>query len=237
MDNDYGLWTMVVFNIALFGLFLVGFLQPRGRSEWRSFGLVAAFLVALFTEMYGVPLTIYLLSSALGRAPFPNPFAHTSGNLVASLLGLGPGWATFFMGLGGVVMFVGVGIVAAAWRRIHAGRERLVTDGPYAVVRHPQYSGLMVTIAGTLIQWPTAITLFMAPILIVSYCRLARREEKVMIARFGDTYRHYMAAVPMLVPRLHRNDAPTALRSDGRSPEAGQAAVERSEGTSARHPT
>jgi hypothetical protein len=123
VSNDYGLWATVVANVALFGMFLFAFLHPTRRAEWRSFGLVGAFLVALFTEMYGFPLTIYLLSSALGRDPFPNPLAHSSGNLMASLLGLGPTWAGIFMALGGVVMFVGIGIVAVAWRRIYRGAE------------------------------------------------------------------------------------------------------------------
>lgn len=228
MRDDYGLWGMVIVNVALLGLFLLSFLRPAQRREWRSFGVVAAFLIALFSEMYGFPLTIYLLTSALGRAPFANPRAHENGNLIASLLGLGPGWAWFFMLAGGVVMFVGIAIVAAGWRRIHTADGAMVTDGPYATVRHPQYSGLALTILGTLIQWPTLLTVVMAPVLLTTYYRLAIREEKVMLARFGDAYGAYMARVPRFVPSRPRTPASGA---------AGEAAPARfAAGRPDRHP-
>lgn len=200
MRYDYGLWGVVVVNTALLVGFLVSFLRPATRREWRSFGVVTAFVVALFTEMYGFPLTIYLLSTALGRAPFPRPFAHFSGNLWASLLRLGGAGAAVFMLVGGLVILVGVLTVAAGWRRVHRSRGELVTDGPYAMVRHPQYSGLLLVIAGALVQWPTLATVLMAPVLVTSYLRLARREERELLERFGDRYRTYRERVPMLVP-------------------------------------
>ncbi|MGH3666393.1 MAG: methyltransferase family protein [Egibacteraceae bacterium] len=198
---DYGLWGMVAFNAVLFLAFLGSFLRLTSRREWQSFGAVAAFVVALFTEMYGFPLTIYLLSAALGRAPFANPFAHASGNLWVSLIGLGSGWATFFMAAGGVVILAGMVLLARGWRLIHVAGGELVTTGPYTFVRHPQYLGLLVVIAGALVQWPTLATVVMAPILATTYLRLARREEAEMRRRFGERWQRYEAATPKLVPR------------------------------------
>ena len=108
------------------------------------------------------------------------------------------------MAAGGAVMFVGVAVAAAGWRRVHAASGAMLTDGPYATVRYPQYSGLILTIVGALIQWPTVITLVMAPILVATYLRLARREESAMVERFEPAYERYMAQVPMLVPRRPR---------------------------------
>lgn len=200
MRYDYGWWPMVVLNIVLALAFVLSYLKPVGPREWRSFGVLTAFVVALFTEMYGFPLTIYLLTALVGRAPFPDPFAHSSGNLIASLLGLGEDWAGGFMLLGGLIMAVSFWIVAAGWRTIHKAQGTLVTGGAYAVVRHPQYAGLILGILGTLIQWPTLVTLVMAPILIVTYYKLARREERKAVARFGEQYIAYQARTPMLVP-------------------------------------
>ena len=201
MTYEYGLWLMVALNVGLGMAFVVAYFRPTRPREWRSFGVTTAFVVALFTEMYGFPLTIYLLTAALGHAPFPDPFAHSSGNLIASLLGLGDGWATAFMLLGGLVFLPALLIVASSWRRVHAADGGLVTDGPYAVVRHPQYSGLMLAVLGALIQWPTLITVLMAPVLVFTYYRLARREEREMAKRFGEEYDAYRARTPMLVPR------------------------------------
>lgn len=230
MRYDYGLWPMVILQAALTLVFVVSLVRPARPREWRSFGVLAAFVVALYTEMYGFPLTIYLLTAALGRAPFPDPYSHVSGNLIASLLGLGTVWAGLFMMLGGMVMLLSIVIVGAAWRRIHAADGALVTDGPYAVVRHPQYSGLMLGVLGALIQWPTLITLVMAPVLIAVYYRLARREEAELTRRFGDAYDRYRRRVGMLVPRREGRTRPTPGRSHPPSPAPGSAAVARGKG-------
>lgn len=218
MRYEYGWWWLVVLNVGLALAFVLGYMRPARPREWRSFGVLTAFVVALYTEMYGFPLTIYLLTAVLGRTPFPDPFAHSSGNLIASLLGLGKTWSGLFMLLGGGVLFFAVLIVAMAWRRIHAAEGALVTDGPYAVVRHPQYSGLMLAVLGTFVQWPTLLTLLMAPVLVATYYRLARREERELEQRFGDEYCAYRARTPMLLPRLSAGDGRTTARPVGALP-------------------
>ena len=221
MNYDYGWWPLVALHVGLVLAFVLGYLRPARPREWRSFGVVGAFFVALYTEMYGFPLTIYLLTALLGRAPFPDPFAHNSGNLIASLLGLGEVWATLFMFLGGVIIVAAVVIVSASWKRIHEAEDELITDGPYAVVRHPQYAGLMLGVLGALVQWPTLLTLLMAPVLVLTYYRLARREERELEQKFGDEYAAYRARTPMLLPRWSAGPK-GAVGHAGASPRGGR---------------
>lgn len=208
----YGLWTLVIVNAAVFIIFAFSFTRPRTRRDWRSFGAFSAFLVALFTEMYGFPLTIYLLSGWLAnRYPGVDLLSHDSGHLWETLLGTrGDPHVSVLHILSNIFIFGGFILLAAAWNRLYrAQREgRLATTGPYAVVRHPQYVGFIVIMLGFLLQWPTLITLLMFPILVTMYVRLARREEREALAMFGDAYARYMRHTPAFVPQ--RSTPPTA---------------------------
>ncbi len=200
---DYGMWVVVIFNIVLFGVFVLSFLKPKQKREWRSMGVFAAFLVALFVEMYGFPLTIYLLTSFLGsQYPALSPFSHDAGNLWAILLG-GSAWLSgLFMLAGGAFTLFALIILGRAWKQIYNAKGELATTGLYGLVRHPQYSGMFLLILGFFIQWPTLITAVMAPVLVWIYYRLALKEEKDMETRFGDAYTSYRQLVPMFFPRL-----------------------------------
>jgi protein-S-isoprenylcysteine O-methyltransferase Ste14 len=202
----YGLWPLVMINAAVFIIFAFSFTKPRTAGDWRSFGAFSAFLVALFTEMYGFPLTIYLLSGWLAsRFPGMDLFTHDMGHLWQALLGWkgDPHFDALHI-LSNIVIFGGFILLSAAWDRLYkAQREhRIAVTGPYAYMRHPQYVGFILIMIGFLIQWPTIITLIMFPILVTMYVRLARREEREALVEFGEAYVHYAAHTPAFLPRL-----------------------------------
>ncbi|MBI2717656.1 MAG: isoprenylcysteine carboxylmethyltransferase family protein [Rhizobiales bacterium] len=202
----YGLWTLVVLNSAIFIIFAFSFFKPKTGRDWRTFGAFGAFLVALFSEMYGFPLTIYLLSGWLqSRWPEIDWFSHDAGHLLEMIFGwranphFGPFHLLSFVLIGG-----GFWLISAGWQRLYLAQKRreLATAGVYGRIRHPQYAGFILVMLGFLVQWPTILTLAMFPVLVVMYVRLARIEEKEAIAEFGDAYRHYMKDVPGFIPRL-----------------------------------
>jgi protein-S-isoprenylcysteine O-methyltransferase Ste14 len=204
----YGLWSLVVINSAAFIIFALSFTRPRSARDWRSFGAFAAFLVALFTEMYGFPLTIYLLSGWLSsRYPGLDLFSHEAGHLWETLLGWrgDPHFNPVHL-LSNVLIGGGFILLASAWRVLYEAQRahRPATTGAYAYVRHPQYVGFILIMLGFLLQWPTLPTLVMFPILVVMYVRLARREEREALAAFGEAYAPYAANTPAFFPRVGR---------------------------------
>ncbi|GMR21119.1 MAG: isoprenylcysteine carboxylmethyltransferase family protein [Gammaproteobacteria bacterium] len=200
-EYAYGMWVIAAFNLGLFLFFFVSFLPPKGYAEWRNLGVVTAFLVALFSEMYGFPLTIYLLTGWLGDAyPVLQPFNHKFGHLWVVVFGGSTlAWA-LVMGVSLALMLAGYVLLSRGWRQVHGTHGRMVTDGLYAFVRHPQYTGLFLVITGFLVQWPTLLTVLMAPILLYAYVRLARSEERHMLQQFGEQYADYMRRVPAFLP-------------------------------------
>lgn len=196
-DYAYGMWVVVAFNIAIFLFFTLSFLKPRGSEQWRSMGVVIAFIVALFAEMYGFPLTIYLLVGWLGSAyPALQPFSHKFGHLWVVVFGGSTAAWVFVMGLSILVILAGYTLLSKGWTQIHGAHGKLVTDGIYAYARHPQYTGLFLVILGFLIQWPTLLTVLMAPILAFAYVRLANNEEKRAIEEYGEQYLEYTRKTP-----------------------------------------
>jgi len=211
MNHDapaYGLWLLVVINSAVFIIFAFSFAKPRSGRDWRSFGAFAAFLVALFTEMYGFPLTIYLLAGWLGqRYPGLDLLSHNAGHLWNTVLGWqGDAHLNPLHILSNLLIAGGFFLLAAAWNVLYAAQRThtLALTGPYAHIRHPQYAGFILIMLGFLLQWPTLVTLLMFPILVTMYVRLARREEREVLTEFGATYAHYMASTPAFFPRLGR---------------------------------
>jgi len=204
-EYAYGMWVIVAFNVGLFLFFILSFIKPKKTKEWRNMGIVMAFLVALFTEMYGFPLTIYLLTGWLGEAyPVLQPFNHQYGHLWVVVFGGSTLAWLIVMGLSLVFLLAGYTLMSKGWRQIHGAHDSLVTDGVYAYVRHPQYTGLFLIITGFLIQWPTLLTVIMAPVLIFAYVRLSRSEEAVVQQKFNQDYLDYASRKPMFFPAMNQ---------------------------------
>ena len=204
--SAYGLWSLVIINSLVFIIFAFSFAKPQSKRDWRSFGAFSAFLVALFTEMYGFPLTIYLLSGWLAtRFPGVDWFALDSGHLLEMVFGWkgSPHFGPFHV-VSNVLIGLGFWLLAASWNVLYRAQRshRLASTGPYAHVRHPQYVAFVVIMFGFLLQWATLVTLAMFPILVFMYLQLARREEREVHAQFGEEYRRYMERTPAFFPRF-----------------------------------
>lgn len=210
-ENAYGLWSLVIINSAFFIFFAFSFFKPQSSRDWRTLGLYSAFIVALFTEMYGFPLTIYFLSGWLqSRFPEVDWLSHDAGHLLEMMFGwranphMGPFHILSFIFIGG-----GFWLLSAAWPPLYraAQRNELACTGPYARIRHPQYVAFVLVMFGFLLQWATIITLLLFPILVWVYVRLAHTEERDAEARFGDQWREYAAHTPRFIPQRAQGDS------------------------------
>ena len=218
-DYGYGLWALV----AVILIFAASFYHPQSGRDWRAFGAFSAFIVALFTEMYGLPLSVYLLSS-IGGNFLGLDLTHNGGHLWADLVGWqgDPHLSPFHL-VSYVVIAAGFWLIAAAWRVLYAAQRngKLATNGAYARIRHPQYLGFILIMAGFLLQWPTIPTLLMFPALLYIYRRLAIHEEAEVELHCGESWRTYAAATPRFIPHLRRDTTPGSGRRTSR--QAGEA--------------
>jgi protein-S-isoprenylcysteine O-methyltransferase Ste14 len=214
-EPAYGLWTLVALNSVVFIFFAFSFVKPKSKQDWRSLGVFSAFIVALFTEMYGFPLSIYFLSGWLTKAfPGVDFLSHDNGHLLHTLLGLkgNPHFDPLHIA-SNILIVGGFFLMASAWRVLHDAQQKrsLATSGWYARCRHPQYLAFIVIMFGFLLQWPTIPTLIMFPILVLIYVRLAKQEEQIALQKFGDSYRRYMIETPAWLPRLSLKKAAASI--------------------------
>lgn len=202
----YGHWSQVLINSLIFIIFAFSFAKPKTSRDWRSLGGFAAFIVALFTEMYGFPLTIYLLSGWLtSRYPGLDVYSHNSGHLWSDLLGMkGDPHLSLIHIISYVFILGGLYLLSSAWSVLYKAQKNheLATTGSYAYIRHPQYVAFILVMLGFLVQWPTILTLIMFPILVLVYKKLARSEEQEALVEFGKEYSSYMTEIPGFIPRF-----------------------------------
>ena len=202
----YGLWAVVIYYTVFFLFFAVSFLRPKKRYEWRSMGALTGFFVALFTEMFGFPLTIFFLTAIFGDAyPAADPFSHANGHLILVITGLSGSHnalktlhliSNTTILLGSLILFLG-------WLQIHRSDENtLVRRKLYSIVRHPQYVGLFLVTTGFLVQWPSLLVFLMWPVMTMAYIRLARKEDEHLAEKFGQLFTEYRQRVPAFFPRL-----------------------------------
>lgn len=201
------LLLLVVLNTLILLFFAFSFTKVRG-GNWRSLGVLPAFLVALFAEMYGFPLTIYVASGWLAnRYPQVDPFAYSAGQFWHTLLGPSGASLRYSVYLVSYILVAsGFLLIAYAWRVLHEAQRAniLARSGPYSYVRHPQYVGFVLVMLGVLLAWPALSTLIMFPIMTLMYVRLARFDERNASEQFGDEYRRYKEKTPGFFPQSKR---------------------------------
>lgn len=208
MDHSsaYGIWSLVIINSAIFIMFAYSFTTITAKSDWRTWGPFSAFVIAFFTEMYGFPLSIYLLSGVLSKYfPGVNFYSHDSGHLLHTLLGIkGDPHFDLFHIASNVLMIIGFVMLYSAWKTLYRAQRKhqLATTGLYSYVRHPQYDGFIIIMFGFLLQWPTIVTIIMFPILVYIYIRLARNEENQVVKEFGEEYKNYAEVTPGFIPKI-----------------------------------
>ena len=204
-SEGYGLWFLVVLNSVLFIVLAASFFHPKTGRDWKAMGAFSAFVVALFVEMYGFPLTIYVLSGWLGSRFPALTLTHSGGHLWNDLIGWkGDPHMSPFHFASYIFMIGGFWAISSAWRVLWTAARTgtLATTGPYARLRHPQYVGFMAVMTGFLLQWPTIPTLVIFPVLVMMYRRLAIAEEREVRAHFGAEWDAYASITPRFIPRF-----------------------------------
>jgi protein-S-isoprenylcysteine O-methyltransferase Ste14 len=205
VDPWYGNWPVVLTSSIFFLLFFYFLTRPRRPKEWKGAGLAAAFFISLFTEMFGIPLTIYLLAPFLGVDPrfFGMYESHLWAYLLSrsGIMSLKSG-VFLVMLVSTALLILGFILLAWGWKQVYRGGGRLVATGLYGKFRHPQYAGLILMVIAFLIMWPTILTILLAPFLIGRYILLAREEDRELEKEFGEHFRRYREAVPAFLPSM-----------------------------------
>lgn len=197
LQGHFNQWGAVVFFIVVYGVALL-FVPFYKKMERKPATAYIAFVLAFAIEMHGIPMSMYLISSIVGK------------NLPEGIL-----WGhTLFDQIGLVGMYINIGcaiialvLIANGWYNIYhkywskeTGKGRVVSTGVYKYIRHPQYTGFILLTFGMMVEWATLPTVIMWPFIIWMYYRLAKREEADMLREFGEEYVMYRKKTKMFIP-------------------------------------
>ncbi len=187
-------WDIAFVNIIFFCLFLA-MLRYRTRVDWRSRNVYVAFIIALFAEMYGFPLTAYFVANYFGAIDVDYQPAYAMG---IKFMGVHFTLPTMMI-VGGAFTVIGLLLIVTGWYEIYRKKEGLVTSGIYKYSRNPQYVGMIMVAFGWILHWPTLLTILMFPVLVITYYRLSRDEEALMQRLYPGDFERFKAKIPMFL--------------------------------------
>ncbi|MBU0647644.1 DUF1295 domain-containing protein [Patescibacteria group bacterium] len=188
-------WHWVLISILLFCAFIIP-LSYRRRANWLEYGLVGAFFVSLFIEMYGIPLTILFASKYFYTPNLEFPLNNV---ITFKLLGTGFGM-DLAMAYAAIIIGIGITLILIGWITLYqnAKKNRFVTGGIYKYSRHPQYLGFILIVLGWFIGWPTILTLIFTPVLIYKYIKVCQTEE-TELPQTAPGYSQYISQAPFFI--------------------------------------